>query len=221
MKINIITPTFNAAKYIGQTADSIVQISKNRSDLDIEWVILDNNSADNIAEILESQKYKNLNYKLIIEQDKGIYDAMNKGLDLCNQGHVLFLGAGDKILKLPKNLEDQNVYYGTTIVEDERHYISSIDNYVFNTFNSLHHQSMLTPISFHRHFNTNYKICADYAHNIEMLIDGRTFKFDPDLLSYHLPDGISSNLINVQKECQVIQQRVYELTKVETVNERI
>ena len=100
-----LTPTFNASKYILPTADSILKITQERTDLKINWLVLDNNSTDNITKVLSSQTYKSTNCKIIVEADKGIYDAMNKGMDLCKSGHVLFLGAGDKILGLPKSLD--------------------------------------------------------------------------------------------------------------------
>jgi putative colanic acid biosynthesis glycosyltransferase len=221
MKINIITPTYNAAEHITQTANSILEIQQSRSDLDINWIILDNCSVDGIREVLESKRLQGLNYKLIVEPDNGIYDAMNKGLVYCESGHVLFLGAGDKILKLPKQIDSETVYYGTTIVDDDRHFVSSVENYVFNEFNSLHHQSMLVPVSFHKPFNTDYKICADYAHNIEMLIDDRKFSFAADLLAYHMPDGVSSNLQETRVECKLIQQRTVELAESKTFVNRI
>jgi glycosyltransferase involved in cell wall biosynthesis len=221
MTINFITPTFNAASFISQTADSILSIKNDRIDLDIKWILVDNNSTDDLKAILESKKYKTLDFSLLVGQDNGIYDAMNKGLDFTDEGHVLFLGAGDKILKLPKNIDSQVVYYGTTIVDHDRYFVSSVENYVFNEFNSLHHQSMLTPVSFHKHFNTDYKICADYAHNIEMLIEGREFRFDSELLSYHLPSGASSDLEKTKKECQMIQQKVLEMLNTNILTNRI
>lgn len=221
MTITIITPTFNAAKYILPTANSILKMTQERIDLKINWLVLDNNSTDDITKLLTSQKYENLKCKIVVEADKGIYDAMNKGLDLCEPGHVMFLGAGDKVLGLPKNLEVQTIYYGTTIVDGDRYFVSSIDNFVFNSFSSLHHQSMLVPVSFHRYFNTNYKICADYAHNIEMMIEGRKFSFDPDLLAYHMPGGVSSDLAKTRAECQLIQQRTYQLATAKTLIDRI
>jgi putative colanic acid biosynthesis glycosyltransferase len=221
MVLNIITTTFNDGKNIAQTADSILEISKNRPDLLIRWVIIDNVSSDNTSKIVKEVKFKHIVYKLLIEPDNGVYDAMNKGLDMCKEGHVLFLGAGDKIISLPKVLDSAVVYYGSTIIGNGEYYVSSIEHYCVTEFGTLHHQSMLAPVSFHRYFNLNYKICADYAHNIEMLVEGREFKFDPDLLAYQLPGGISSNLELVKSERAIIQQRVKDFVENGVLPDRI
>jgi glycosyltransferase involved in cell wall biosynthesis len=207
MTINIITPTYNDTKFLLNTLNSICEIKENRIDLNINFIIVDNISTDNSVEFLGGYKNPNIVNTLIREKDKGIYDVMNKGLDACQEGHVLFLGAGDMIITLPKTLEDETVYYGTTIVHNSNYFVSSLDNYFTNTYGTLHHQSMLVPLIFHRHFNTLYKICADYAHNIEMLIENRRFEFSSELLSYHMPGGASSNLKSVRKERKIIQKR--------------
>lgn len=213
MFINIITPTLNACTDLLETANSIIEIKKARQDLSIYWIIIDNMSTDHTQDILRSDKYKKVVDIIVVERDNGIYDAMNKGLNLCKNGHVLFLGAGDKITQLPKEIDDDTVYYGTTIVDNSRNYRSSIENYVFSEANSLHHQSMLTPTKFHSKFSLKYTVCSDYAHNIEMLIAGRKFQFDENLLAYHKPGGRSSNFDLVKKECKIIQKKVLDMIK--------
>ena len=59
--------------------------------------------------------------------------------------------------------------------------------------------------------NLDYKICADLAHNFEMILEGREFEFSPDLLSYHMPGGVSGNLENVKREVKIIQFRAKNL----------
>ncbi|MDC1246712.1 glycosyltransferase, partial [Amylibacter sp.] len=78
MKISIITVTFNSENYIKDCLNSVI----NQSHEDIEHIIVDGNSTDRTVKIIESMKIDNL--KMICEPDDGIYDAMNKGIDLCS-----------------------------------------------------------------------------------------------------------------------------------------
>lgn len=73
MKISIITATFNSSSTIGDTLESL----KNQDYGDIEHIIVDGLSKDNTLEIVKSYPHVS---KIISEKDRGIYDAMNKGV---------------------------------------------------------------------------------------------------------------------------------------------
>jgi len=89
MKISIITVCFNSAKTIEDTIKSVLsQGYKN-----IEYIIIDGGSADDTLATVA--KYQNQIDKIISEPDGGIYDAMNKGLNLAEADIVGFLNSGD------------------------------------------------------------------------------------------------------------------------------
>jgi len=74
LKISIITPTFNSQKTINENINSVlIQSYKNW-----EQIIIDNLSTDNTLSIIK--KFNNDKIKIISEKDKGIYDAINKGI---------------------------------------------------------------------------------------------------------------------------------------------
>ncbi len=118
MSISIITITYNAEKYIERTIQSVIS----QTYLDIEYLIIDGNSKDNTLAIVE--KYKDKISKIVSEKDKGIYDAMNKGLRLAKNEYLLFMNAGDEIYakdtleKLFEKQKNADIYYGEALFLD-------------------------------------------------------------------------------------------------------
>lgn len=82
MKVSIITVSFNSASTIEDTIRSVSA----QTHPDIEYIIVDGNSADDTLSIIK--KYKDKITTLVSEKDKGIYYALNKGIDLAT-GHVI------------------------------------------------------------------------------------------------------------------------------------
>lgn len=89
-KLSIITITYQAEKFLERTIQSILE-QGHRSE--IEYVIVDGASTDGTLALIETYQ-KDIDH-LISEKDRGIYDAMNKGLQVVNGEYVLFLNAGD------------------------------------------------------------------------------------------------------------------------------
>ena len=78
--ISIITPTYNSEKYILKNLQSV---HCNQDYDNIEQIIIDGNSSDSTIKIINRfKKANNSNIKLIVGQDKNMYDAINKGLKL-------------------------------------------------------------------------------------------------------------------------------------------
>ncbi|GHT59027.1 glycosyl transferase [Bacteroidia bacterium] len=93
MTFSIITVTYNAAQWIERTIQSILsQTCKN-----IEYIIVDGGSTDGTVDIITNYELRILNFQFISEPDKGLYDAMNKGLKLATGDYVWFINAGDRI----------------------------------------------------------------------------------------------------------------------------
>ena len=76
---SIITVSYNSQQTITKTIDSVL----NQTCKDFEYIIIDGNSSDNTISIIKSYEKKFGNkLRWISEKDKGIYDAMNKGITL-------------------------------------------------------------------------------------------------------------------------------------------
>ena len=80
MKVSIITVSYNSRAFIEQTIESV--LSQNYKN--IEYIIIDGGSIDGTVEIVKSYGDNISNF--ISEKDKGIYDAMNKGIRLSGGG---------------------------------------------------------------------------------------------------------------------------------------
>lgn len=89
MKVSIITVSFNSAQTIADSIKSVI----NQDYKDIEYIIIDGKSSDNTLAVIEP--FKAQLAKLISEPDKGIYDAMNKGLALATGDVIGILNSDD------------------------------------------------------------------------------------------------------------------------------
>ena len=126
-KFSIITVTYNAAKVLDHTIQSIVtQTYKNT-----EYIIVDGGSTDGTLDII--QKYKEHIHTVVSEPDNGLYDAMNKGIKLATGDYICFLNAGDglheddtlqQMVHSITGTELPDVLYGETeIVDSEGHFL--------------------------------------------------------------------------------------------------
>lgn len=122
MKVSIITATYNSAKTIRDTVLSV----RHQSYPDVEHIIIDGNSADNT---LNLAGYFGHTGPLISEPDKGIYDAMNKGVRLASGEIVGILNSDDfyshagvleKVVKA-FDTEDCDAVYGDLVYVDSLH----------------------------------------------------------------------------------------------------
>jgi glycosyltransferase involved in cell wall biosynthesis len=89
LKISVITVSYNAQGTIEQCVQSVITQDYHN----IEYIIIDGNSADGTVSILE--KYKKHIHVFVSEPDKGIYDAMNKGIALATGDIIGILNADD------------------------------------------------------------------------------------------------------------------------------
>lgn len=92
MKISIVTITYNAARVLQRTLDSV----NSQTYSDIEHLIIDGASQDSTVAMSEAYRQQ-ISYDVVIqsEPDQGLYDAMNKGLRLATGDYIIFMNAGD------------------------------------------------------------------------------------------------------------------------------
>lgn len=125
INFTIITCTFNASKYIDRTLISV----RSQSYPHIEHFIIDGVSKDDTVKKAQTYAYDS-RYPVIVksEPDKGLYDAMNKGIQLAKGDYIIFLNAGDEfaeedtLTSVAEQLKGNalpGVIYGNTDIVDE------------------------------------------------------------------------------------------------------
>lgn len=122
---SIITVVYNGESLLAGTIESVLSQTYPY----IEYIIVDGNSKDNTKAII--QRYQHKISKWISEPDKGIYDAMSKGLLLATGDFVWYLNCGDHLFKqdtIEKMVSywtpDTDVLYGDAmLVDDSRQYL--------------------------------------------------------------------------------------------------
>lgn len=93
-KISVVTPTFNSEKTIKDTMEALLR----QGFTDFEYIVIDGASKDNTVKIVEEYRHrfteKGVPVTIVSEPDKGVYDAMNKGIGLA-KGELIGLNNSD------------------------------------------------------------------------------------------------------------------------------
>ncbi|HLP21168.1 MAG TPA: glycosyltransferase family 2 protein [Chitinophagales bacterium] len=222
LKFSIVTVCRNAEATIEKTIRSVVE----QTHSNIEYILIDAVSTDKTLEIVN--KYRDKIAIVISEPDKGIYDAMNKGVAHATGDYVFFLNAGDLLIS-EYELERINelitadpvgidVFYGKMLVFDDRNlwgYIHGIDfvSDITLFLDTVHHQTAFTKVALlkERPYDINHKLSADfewftYAHAQKKY----RFKFNDILVSIFEPYGISGNAAQLNAR---LMERVSVLKK--------
>lgn len=205
--ISIITVVYNSEKYLEKT---ILSIAEQNSDA-IEYIIIDGGSKDNTPNII--QKHNQHIQKSISEPDKGLYDAMNKGLLLASGRYVWFINSGDKIFdqstvqSIAEIAESQNypdVIYGETLIINENdeeigpRRLKAPENLSWKSLINglvICHQSFIVKRSIAPQYNLKYKIAADYDWVLKCLKNSENVYNSKLILSRYLDNGFSKNNI--------------------------
>ena len=170
--VSIITVTFNAEEVIEKTMDSL----KDQSFKNFEHIVIDGASKDNTVSRI--QKYELPQTRIISEPDKGLYDAMNKGLRRATGKYVLFLNAGDAfhhketLSNYAGEAErDNDIIYGDTIIVDiegnkigDRHLSAParLSKKSFADGMLICHQAFMVKKDLTTEYDLKYRFSADY-----------------------------------------------------------
>lgn len=205
MKVTVITVCYNAESTIKDTLESVLmQNYKN-----IEYIIQDGESSDSTIEIItrykEKYRAKGIDFKIYIEQDCGIYDAMNKALDKVTGDWVLFMNADDTFCDSTtissvfekKDVRGYDVIYGGCYRNDGiKLYETPADDIETLPFKMpFMHQSVFVRSTLYRKkkYNLRYRLCADYDFFFDLYENGCSFLKCKETISNYSIRGVSAN----------------------------
>lgn len=174
MKFSIITINLNNVDGLKRTIDSVVSQTYN----DYEWIVIDGGSTDGCKEVIEkNQQY--FSY-WCSEPDKGIYNAMNKGITHANGDYLLFLNSGDELFDNNVLLEIANlnckadIISGQVIRMDNHHLLRRYDDNILIQLwrDTLNHQGTFIKRSLFKDslYDETYQIVSDWKFWWETLV---------------------------------------------------
>lgn len=195
-KISIVTVTYNCVDSVERTICNVLE----QTYPNIEYIIIDGASTDGTKEVIE--KYADRLAYWISEPDKGIYDAMNKGIKAATGEWINFMNAGDlfAFVDTISRVFSNNVYennvgviYSDFILKYRwgTVYKKGSDNGIFRFC----HQSEFVRLKCHKanYFNINYPIAADRKVLNDICSQGyRRVYVDLPIAIYQADTGVSS-----------------------------
>lgn len=202
MKISIITINYNDAEGLEKTIKSVIEQSYSN----VEYIVIDGNSTDGSVDIIK--KYADKISYWISETDKGIYNAMNKGINQAKGEYYLFLNSGDMLadsnvlhkvfdnkaystllvrgnMILDKEIPEKNINKGDNVVTLKEVIDSSL----------CHQATFMHRSTFHKYglYDENYKIVSDWKLFLEMIYYGEATEYvDVDIAIFDM-HGISND----------------------------
>jgi glycosyltransferase involved in cell wall biosynthesis len=219
--ISIITVVFNGEKHIGRTIESVLA----QTYKELEYIIIDGKSTDRTLELIRG--YKGI-HKVVSEPDKGLYDAMNKGLEAASGDYVWFLNSGDQIFSKDTietmvaglNGRPDIIYGGTMIIDEAQNEVGDrrLKPPVQLTWKSFRqgmvvcHQSILVKRAGAPLYNLNYRLSSDIDWAIRAAKEATQIHNSNLVLSRFLEGGLTDHNIKAGlKERFKIMRHYYGL----------
>ena len=215
MKLSIITINYNNCDGLRKTIESVIA----QTTRDFEYIVIDGGSTDGSVDVIK--EYADYIDYWVSEPDKGIYNAMNKGVAVAHGDYCQFLNSGDWLydntvtetfLNLAKHTDiilGKTAHIKRNNIQVRRSVTDSIS--FFDLYKgAINHQSSYIKTILCREYpyDENYRICSDWKFFIDTLIRHNcTFSTIDNIVAYFDMEGISSTnpQLNVQERATVIE----------------
>ena len=219
--ISIITVVFNGEKYLEETIQSVI----NQTYSNVEYIIIDGGSTDGTIDIIK--KYEDKIDYWVSEKDKGIYDAMNKGIDLATGDWQNFLNAGDSFVDnnvlekiFTTNLENITLVYGDIIAIRENGQKLNVNAIELKDDNSIKkgmkvcHQAIFYNKNIMIKYDDKLRLKSEWKHLIEIT---RKENFSPKKFNfpivYYSVGGLGAQQLKLnQKEYRDVFLKMYGIS---------
>ena len=203
-KFSIITVTYNAASVITPTLQSIAA----QSYRNFEFLLIDGGSSDNTVELVRNSGIEIA--VLVSERDKGLYDAMNKGIARATGDYLCFLNAGDSfhtpdvLEKMVASIADReqlpDILYGeTSEVNEERQFVrmrrlqapEKLDWRSFRNGMLVCHQAFFAKREIAPSYDLTYRLSADVDWCIRVMKESKDIVNTHIIVVDYLQNGLS------------------------------
>lgn len=220
MIISIITINFNDLAGLKKTMASVLE----QTFANIEYIVIDGGSTDGSKEYIEAHK-DSLAY-WVSELDKGIYNAMNKGIDKATGDYLLFLNGGDWLVdnqiieNISNELDGSEILYGNLIkvFSENQTIIDKGPNGKEITFNTFYKGTLNHPATLIRkelfdkfgYYDETLKIVSDWKFFlISIGLNNTKVKYVNQAISCFDMSGLSSSNISMRNnERQIVLQKL-------------
>jgi glycosyltransferase involved in cell wall biosynthesis len=195
-KISIITVTFDCI----ETIENTIKSTLNQTYKNVEYIIIDGGSSDGTVDVIK--KYEDYIFLWMSEPDRGIYDAMNKGIVNATGDYILFLNSGDLFYSVEvlanifSHHRNSDVIYGDTLVIDnvsDKKVIRAAD--LKSDWKSIPycHQSVFvkTKVLKKKLFNISYNVASDYNQYFQLKNSNCSFLKIDEIISIYDLNGFS------------------------------
>ena len=208
MKYSIITINFNNREGLRQTIESVIHQTYS----DFEYIVIDGGSTDGSVDVIK--EYSDHITTWMSESDKGIYNAMNKGIRMAHGDYLNFMNSGDRyhsstVLEdiTALNADDDFIIGGYYDYERNKRHIIPAQEVTLLTLlkHTINHQATFIKRSLFdkRLYDEDYIIMADAKFNFQSIIfDNCSVKLADYLVADYDFNGISSNYDIYKKERQ-------------------
>lgn len=182
-KISIVTVSYNTYNCIEKTIRSVTEQTYGN----MEYIIIDGGSTDGTQKIIE--EYKDKIAYFVSEKDKGLYDAMNKGIAAATGDYLLFMNADDvfasshvldQIAQFIMNNPEMDVIYGNSeqVLEYGTYEVKPQVAYIDHKM-AISHQATFVrlPLLRSHPFKLKYRFAADFEQLSSLYLAGYTFKY--------------------------------------------
>jgi len=220
---SVVTVVLNDLAGLKYTRESVVS----QEFRDFEWVVIDGGSSDGTVKFLSELKGDTVRW--LSEKDTGIYDAMNKSLNLCEANYVVFLNAGDffsdsSVLgkvsaHLQMCVESPDILFaGATYVfrSGLRWYREPklLEKYIWHGLPAIHQATFYKRQRLQNtKYDLSYKFCGDYYLAAKLFIEGiHATYLDLSLVDFTVGGASYCNPISISIEPFLIQKRILNLS---------
>lgn len=206
LKFTVVTVVYGAETVIRRTIESVLK----QTYAPYEYIVIDGESKDNTLQIVSEyeEKFaeKNICLRVLCEKDTGIYNAMNKGVELASGDFISFLNAGDYYEE--DALESINAFYqedSFELIYGGLHYInpngtvinkmSKNDEHGIVTSRHWNHPSMFLSTQIYKQygFNEKFRVYADFDLYLKMRKKGVKIRVIDRVITNFVADGVSTN----------------------------